>query len=80
VVGRGAAGVLRAAGSERLRRAVAAAGASGGAGEALVAAHRTRGIEPDALTAGARWKREEDIPLEVMLGVGEALAGCRVDG
>jgi hypothetical protein len=41
--------------------------------EALVAAHRTRGIEPDCTTAGARWKREEDIPIEVMLGAAEAM-------
>lgn len=29
---------------------------------ALVAEHRARGIRPDWRTAGARWKREEDIP------------------
>jgi hypothetical protein len=41
--------------------------------DALVAAHTALGVEPDWATAGARWKREEDIPLEVMLGVSEAL-------
>jgi hypothetical protein len=41
--------------------------------EALVAEHRTRGVEPDWATAGARWKREEDIPIEVMLAVSEAI-------
>jgi hypothetical protein len=29
--------------------------------EALIEENRTRGIEPDWRTAGARWKREEDI-------------------
>ncbi|MEX2049009.1 MAG: hypothetical protein WEB90_05475 [Gemmatimonadota bacterium] len=41
--------------------------------EALVAEHRTRGIQPDWSTAGARWKSEEDIPLEVWLAAGEAM-------
>jgi hypothetical protein len=42
--------------------------------DALVEEHRARGIEPDAETAGARWKREGDIPSEVWFAATEALA------
>jgi hypothetical protein len=40
---------------------------------ALVARNRRRGIEPDWRTAGARWKRVEDIPDPVFFGALEAL-------
>ena len=39
----------------------------------LIADTRTRGADPDYLTAGARWKRESDIPEEVWLRALEAL-------
>jgi hypothetical protein len=46
---------------------------------AIIADHRAGGIEPDERTAGARWSREEDIPLEVYLGAMEsAMASDRV--
>ena len=41
--------------------------------EDLIADTRARGAEPDYLTAGARWKREEDIPDEVYYKAIEAL-------
>jgi hypothetical protein len=41
--------------------------------EDLIADTRARGAEPDCLTAGARWKREEDIPDEVYYKAIEAL-------
>ncbi|HUP51330.1 MAG TPA: hypothetical protein VM198_02550 [Longimicrobiales bacterium] len=41
--------------------------------EALVHEQRLRGVEPDAATAGARWRREEDVPAEVWLAAAEAL-------
>jgi hypothetical protein len=41
--------------------------------EALIEEHRTRGVDPDERTAGARWKREEDVPAEVWLAAAEAL-------
>ncbi|HUP53203.1 MAG TPA: hypothetical protein VM198_12050 [Longimicrobiales bacterium] len=40
--------------------------------EALIEEQRARGVEPDERTAGARWRREEDIPLEVYLGAMES--------
>ena len=47
--------------------------------EALIDEHRALGVEPDEGTARARWKREEDIPTLVRLGIAEALLsqnGC----
>ncbi len=41
--------------------------------EELIADTRSRGADPDYLTAGARWKRDEDIPDEVTYRAGEAL-------
>jgi hypothetical protein len=41
--------------------------------ETLVQANRQRGVEPDERTAGARWKREEDIPTEVWFAATAAL-------
>jgi hypothetical protein len=41
--------------------------------EALIEEQRTRGVDPDERTAGARWKREEDVPAEVWLAAAEAL-------
>ncbi|HUP51263.1 MAG TPA: DUF222 domain-containing protein [Longimicrobiales bacterium] len=41
--------------------------------EALIEEQRARGVEPDELSAGARWKREDDIPAEVYLTAAEAL-------
>lgn len=42
--------------------------------DALIARNRADGVDPDALTAGARWQRERDIPDEVLFGALEALA------
>ncbi|MDP2956434.1 MAG: hypothetical protein Q8N53_08425 [Longimicrobiales bacterium] len=39
---------------------------------ALVEANRLRGAEPDWRTAGARWKREDDIPRDVYFRAMEA--------
>ena len=39
---------------------------------ALVEANRRRGVEPDWRTAGARWKREDDIPSDVYFRALEA--------
>ncbi|MDP2958918.1 MAG: DUF222 domain-containing protein, partial [Longimicrobiales bacterium] len=39
---------------------------------ALVEANRRRGVEPDWRTAGARWKREDDIPRDVYFRALEA--------
>jgi len=39
---------------------------------ALVEANRRRGAEPDWRTAGARWKREDDIPRDVYFRALEA--------
>jgi hypothetical protein len=41
--------------------------------EALIDDTRSRGADPDYLTAGARWKREADIPDEVYDKALEAL-------
>ncbi len=41
--------------------------------DALVEANRLRGVEPDWRTAGARWKRIEDVPDEVWVRAMEAL-------
>ena len=41
--------------------------------ETLIADTRSRGADPDYLTAGARWKREDDIPEEVYYKALEAL-------
>jgi hypothetical protein len=38
----------------------------------LVRLNRLRGADPDAWTAGARWKREADIPDRVLFGAAEA--------
>ena len=44
---------------------------------ALIEDNRSRGVDPDFYTAGARWKREADIPDDVyfraMEAIGEAL-------
>jgi hypothetical protein len=40
--------------------------------EALVRRHRLNGVEPDAYTASARWKRERDIPDAVLFRATEA--------
>jgi hypothetical protein len=40
--------------------------------EALVASNRRRGVRPGALTASARWKREADIPFDVLCRASEA--------
>ena len=39
---------------------------------ALVEEDRLRGIEPDGQTAGASWKREEDIPDDIYFRAREA--------
>jgi hypothetical protein len=39
----------------------------------LTEANRRRGVEPDGWTAGARWKREDDIPDEIYFRALEAL-------
>jgi len=36
--------------------------------EALIEETRSRGADPDFYTAGARWKREADIPDDVYFG------------
>jgi hypothetical protein len=41
--------------------------------EALIEEQRARGVEPDERTAGARWKREEDIPANVYFAAAEAM-------
>jgi hypothetical protein len=41
--------------------------------EAMLAENRRRGADPDAWTAGARWRREADIPDEVYFRSVEAL-------
>jgi hypothetical protein len=41
--------------------------------EALVQDNRRRGADPDFYTAGARWKREADIPDDVYFRAREAL-------
>ncbi len=38
----------------------------------LAAQNRRRGVDPGAWTAGARWKREADIPFEVLCRATEA--------
>ncbi|MBK5097999.1 MAG: hypothetical protein JJE01_09455, partial [Gemmatimonadetes bacterium] len=43
--------------------------------ETLIAETRSRGADPDYLTAGARWKREDDIPDEIYYKALEALGG-----
>ena len=40
--------------------------------ETLIRASRERGVQPDALTAGARWRYERDIPDEVLFRATEA--------
>ncbi|MGE0159009.1 MAG: DUF222 domain-containing protein [Gemmatimonadales bacterium] len=42
------------------------------AAEALIEENRTRGIEPDGQTAGARWNREADIPDDIWSAAAEA--------
>ncbi len=39
----------------------------------LIAENRSRGVEPDYYTAGARWKTEWDIPRSVYFNALEAL-------
>jgi hypothetical protein len=39
----------------------------------LTEANRRRGVEPDGWTAGARWKREDDIPDQIYFRALEAL-------
>jgi hypothetical protein len=39
----------------------------------LIADNRRSGVNPDAWTAGAWWKREADIPNRVLFGALEAL-------
>jgi hypothetical protein len=39
---------------------------------ALIRENRRRGVDPGPLTAGARWKRERDIPDRVYFGALEA--------
>ena len=41
--------------------------------EALIEQTRARGANPDFTTAGARWKRESDIPSEIYFRALEAL-------
>jgi hypothetical protein len=41
--------------------------------EALIEENRTRGIEPDGQTAGARWNRQADIPDDICCAAAEAL-------
>jgi hypothetical protein len=41
--------------------------------ETLIEEQRARGVEPDERTAGARWKREEDVPADVHFTAVEAL-------
>ena len=41
--------------------------------EALLEENRALGVEPDWRTAGARWKRVEDIPDHVLFRAMEAL-------
>jgi hypothetical protein len=41
--------------------------------EALMEDNRRRGVEPDGWTAGARWKREADIPDDLFFRALEAL-------
>jgi hypothetical protein len=43
--------------------------------EHLLAESQRRGVQPDAWTPSARWKREGDIPEEVLFRAGEALMG-----
>ena len=43
---------------------------------ALVEQNRLRGAEPDGWTAGAKWKREADIPDRVYFRATEALHGA----
>jgi hypothetical protein len=43
------------------------------AAEALIEENRRLGIEPDAWMAGARWRREEDIPDRIYFNASEAL-------
>jgi hypothetical protein len=37
-----------------------------GAAEALIGENRRRGTDPDWRTASSRWKRPDDIPLDVL--------------
>jgi hypothetical protein len=41
--------------------------------EKLIEENRRRGVVPDSLTAGARWKREADIPDDVYFRALEAI-------
>jgi hypothetical protein len=43
------------------------------AAQALIGENRDRGIDPDGQTAGARWKREADIPDAIWFSLAEAL-------
>jgi hypothetical protein len=40
---------------------------------ALIAENRSRGVEPDYLTPGARWKSERQIPRSIYFNALEAL-------
>lgn len=46
---------------------------TGGLVDALIEENRRRGTHPDGWTSGAKWKREDDIPEEVLFRAGEAL-------
>ena len=48
------------------RGASAASAASAAAAEALIRANRRRGVDPSWDTASCRWKRSDDIPLDVL--------------
>jgi hypothetical protein len=59
------------------RRSVSLSAPDSGSGpvEQLIDANRARGAEPEALTAGARWNRLNDIPGGVYTRALEALGG-----
>jgi hypothetical protein len=46
----------------------------GDAVQALIDENVDRGVDPDWRTAGARWKREEDVPTDVLFAAYEALS------
>ncbi len=41
---------------------------------ALIEQNRRRGVSPDGETAGAKWKREDDIPDQILFRAMEGMA------
>ena len=63
---------LEGAPAEEVEPVRAASAASAAAVEALIRANRRRGVDPSWDTASCRWKRSDDIPLDVLEKAEEA--------